>query len=306
MEDLYGWRDEWALVLAGKVTDGTSKVYLRGTNQFLNFLRDEHPEITEVAQVQQRHLEHWNTTLANLGRSKATRRVRLLSIQAWFNYLAKAEDCDVTHNPVVQIDLPVPVRNPPPVIHDEDLVKLIKACKGRAFVDYRDEAIIRLLLDTGMRRAELVGIELPDLDLQRREVEITRKGGKRQTLVFASNTALALTKYLRARRQRPAADSRRLFLSVRPSESGSSHLTGGGVGEMVTRRAQQAGLDRTWPHKLRHTWAHDFLANGGNEQDCERLGGWSPGSNMVKWYGSSQGEHRARSAAKSLARGNRL
>ena len=123
---------------------------------------------------------------------------------------------------------------------------------------------------------------------------------------FSSRTALALRKYLRARARRPWATSRALFLSIRAGASGQARLTGGGVGEMITRRCVTAGIGHRWPHQLRHTWAHDLLDNGANEGDVERLGGWSRGSKMVKRYGSSQADARARKRSRELARGDRV
>jgi site-specific recombinase XerD len=70
---------------------------------------------------------------------------------------------------------PVPV-HPVPVLSDRDVSALLKVCAGRDFPGLRDTAVIRLLLDTGIRRTELVGLTLDDVDLKNRTVKGLGKG----------------------------------------------------------------------------------------------------------------------------------
>ena len=63
-----------------------------------------------------------------------------------------------------------------PILSDEELTALVNACKGKTFNDLRDAAVIRLLIDCGMRVRELTGIEIKDLDLDGESVAVTGKG----------------------------------------------------------------------------------------------------------------------------------
>jgi len=74
---------------------------------------------------------------------------------------------------------------------------------------------------------------------------------------------------------------------------------------MIERRCALAALPPINPHAFRHTWAHDLMANGANESDVERLAGWSSPL-MVRRYGSSAADARARDAHRRLARGDRV
>jgi site-specific recombinase XerC len=65
-----------------------------------------------------------------------------------------------------------------PILTDDDLAALVGACKGQRFVDRRDEAVIRLLIDCGLRVSEVTGIDLPDLDLDSESVTVTGKGSR--------------------------------------------------------------------------------------------------------------------------------
>ncbi|OZM73959.1 integrase [Amycolatopsis antarctica] len=306
-DTLADWLDEWQIVLDnGTVSAETTEVYVRGVTQFITWARDAQPHVTAPEHIDRRHIDLWLGHLTRQGRKEATRRVRLLAVRFWLDYLVDTHDCDLTVNPAARIPLPVPKDHPVPIIDDDSLAALLKATAGRDFFAIRDTAIIRLLLDTGVRRGEVVGIDVDDLDLRTQEVTVTGKGGKTRTLPIGGKTALALRKYLRVRATRPAATSKPLFLSYRASDTGTWRLTGGGVGEMIDRRCEAAGLGHVWPHQLRHTWAHDMLDNGASEGVVERLGGWTPGSKMVKRYGSSMADARARKASMEMARGDRV
>ncbi|WP_169514528.1 tyrosine-type recombinase/integrase [Actinokineospora enzanensis] len=305
MSEFDDWRDEWELVLRSTVSAGTRTVYLRSVNQFVAWLRESSPE-AEVSGLIRRHIDGWAAYLADdLKLAGATRRVRLLAVRFWLDYIVGQPDSGLDSNPASKVRLPVAEEKPVPIISDEDLTALLRTC-DTSFVGLRDEAILRLFLDTGSRRAEIAGTDVDDLDLRAQEVTVTGKGNKTRVSSFGSKTAIALRKYMRARARRPGVDSKALFLSARPHASGEVRLTGGGIGEMFTRRCVLAGLSHMWPHMMRHTWAHDMLDNGANEGVVEKLGGWAPGSKMVKRYGSSMAEARARKAARMMARGDRV
>ena len=309
LDSFTDWLDEWDLVLRGSdVVAGTRTVYLRSCRQFLAWLADTNPRPAEMGELTELHAFGWAGHLKNeRGLAAATRRVRVIAVRFWLDYVAGQPESGLAVNPFAKVPLPVPDEPEVPVIPDEDLSALLRTCEGSTdFVDIRDAAILRLMLDAGPRRAEVSGINVDDLDLREQDVAVLGKGGKRRRLPFGTKTALALRKYLRARARRPYADSAALFLSARPHPSGDCRLTGQGIEEMVRRREKQAGIGHIWPHMFRHTWAHDMLDNGASEGDVERLGGWSRGSKMVRRYGSSMADARARKAARRLSRGDRV
>jgi site-specific recombinase XerD len=306
MNPLVDWLDEWTLELqAGTVSKETIVVYTRAVRQFLTWLAAEHPVVTEPGGITRKHCQGWMRALNDAGKADATRRRAGIALRLFCGYLVGEPDSGLPTNPAQGLDLPMPIAPPVPVIPDEDLVTLLATMKGDRFVDRRDTAIIRLLLDTGCRRAELVGIDLQDLDIHHQQVTVHGKGGKIRIVPFSGKTTLALRKYLRARGRRSFGNTGPLFVSTRPSPTGEWRLTGGGVGEMLDRRCQQAGLEHLHPHQLRHTWAHDMLANGAGESDVERLAGWSTPL-MVRRYGNSVADQRARDASRRLARGDRV
>ena len=88
---------------------------------------------------------------------------------------------------------------PVPVLSDDELRALIAACQGKEFADRRDEAMIRLFVDTGMRVAEMCGITLADLDMRTDQVSVLGKGDRVRILPFGAKTGTSLERYLRLR-----------------------------------------------------------------------------------------------------------
>jgi site-specific recombinase XerD len=186
------------------------------------------------------------------------------------------------------------------VLTDDELTTLLKACAGKRWYDHRDEAIIRLLLDTGIRVTELSSLAVADVDLDREMALVTGKGNKLRPVYFGARTARALDRYLRDRRRHRWAHLNTMFLGERGA------LTADGVRKIITYRGQLAGIKgRLHPHRFRHTFAHDFLMAGGQERDLKRLAGWSSDV-MLERYGASAADVRAREAARRLRRGDRV
>ncbi len=302
------WVDDYHLHLrSGHVTASTRAVYERAVRQFVAFLREAYPDVTEPAQVTHRHVEAWLRSLTETGRRPATRAVRLKAISGWFKWIMGEADSGLTVNPAIAVPRPrveAPLVEIPP---DEALRALLGTVTKPTFLDRRDAALIRLLADAGLRRSEAVGLDLGDLDLTRGEALVRRgKGGRARRVVVSAKTALALARYARVRGRHPAAQvSPALFLSTRADRFGDYRLTGGAVAEMLRRRCRAAGIPAIHPHQLRHAATHALLEAGASEQDVERLMGWTGGT-MVRRYGAALADRRAREAARRLAIGDRL
>lgn len=253
----------------------------------------------DLSSLSRDNVLRWLDALRERGLSAGTIRTRWRGLRRFTSWLLAEGIID--QDPLAGIEVDRPEPPPVPVFTDDELAALVGACKGKSFKDRRDEAVIRLLLDCGVRVSEVTGISLDDLDLDAETVQITGKGSRIRSAYFGSKTALALDRYLRERRNHPHASSSALFLGER------GRFTPDGVRERLKVRAEMAGLDpaKVHPHRFRHTNAHDFLLAGGQERDLKRLMGWRSDT-MLERYGASAADHRAREAARRLKRGDRV
>jgi site-specific recombinase XerD len=168
---------------------------------------------------------------------------------------------------MVKMKPPSILEQPVPVLPVEAL-RLFAACAGKDFEARRDTAMIMLLLDSGTRRAELVGLSVDDLDCEHDVARVIGKGRRERALPFGRKTAVALDRYLRIRSRHAHAASPWLWLGQK------GPLTATGLAQMLWRRGRQAGIEGLHAHQLRHTFAHAWLAQGGLETDLMRIAGW--------------------------------
>jgi site-specific recombinase XerD len=178
-------------------------------------------------------------------------------------------------------------------------MRLFAVCAGTGFEARRDTALIMLLLDTGARRAEMTGLKLSDVDLDLDVLLVLGKGRRERTLPFGRKAGEALDRYLRARARHKDAALPWLWLGKK------GRLTEWGLVQMLRRRGAQAGLPGLHPHQLRHTFAHEWLAQGGAETDLMQIAGWKSRT-MLQRYGASAAAARAREAHRRLSPADRL
>jgi site-specific recombinase XerD len=155
---------------------------------------------------------------------------------------------------------------------EDQLRALIRACVGKTLRDRRDEAIVRLMAETGARAGEIAVMDVTDVDLPAGTAVIRRgKGGKGRLVPFGPQTARAIDRYLRLRRAHRLADSPALWLGDRGKPFGYD-----GLYKSILHRAERAGIDGMYPHRLRHTFADRWLSADGSEGALMTVAGWSP------------------------------
>lgn len=273
----------------------TIETYTNASQAFATWASRQ--QVLTLSQISTPIIRAWLTELRDNGRSPATLANRHSGLKALLRW-AVAERL-IPENPMAGIPIPAAPARPIPVLTPDQLRALLKTTEGLTFEDVRDQGILRLLIDTGMRRMECAALTAADLDLDQDVAVVLGKGGRIRGCPFGARTAKALRRYLRTRAGHEYAHRPELWLGRRGPINANAILL------MLRRRAAQAGIvSRVFVHQLRHTWAHEALQRM-NESDVQRLGGWRD-RDMLARYGASGADERARKAYREHSLGDRL
>jgi integrase/recombinase XerC len=237
-----------------------------------NYARDLR-SIARLAQVRQ--IEDWQSLNADnvraiiaeqhregiSGRSLAR---RLSAMRGLYNFLMGQGQCDV--NPAQDILAPKDKKALPATLDPDEVNRLLAQNLNDPMI-CRDLAMFELMYSSGLRLAELVSIDLADLDLSVGQVRVTGKGGKVRDLPVGEHAVNAINKWLGYRRSLPGADERAVFLSSR-----GQRIAPRTVQMRLKKLAESQGLERDcYPHMLRHSFASHLLESSGDLRAVQEL-----------------------------------
>lgn len=294
--DLAALLPSWELALrAERKSASTVKGYGDGVRRFLAWCAAEQcPAVLDRPTV-----NGFVAGLLDAGAEPATARARHLALRrfsAWLLEEGEAETDEVrdTKPPTLDVKAVDP-------LSEAEVAALVRACREGSpdFRDRRDSAVVRLMVETGMRAGEVVALTVADLDLAGGTVLVRRgKGGKARRVPVGAQTTRALDRYLRTRRSHRLAETEALWLGDR-----GKRWTYDALHKSLSERAAAAGVTGFRPHRLRHTAAHRWLAAGGSEGGLMAVAGWTR-PEMLMRYTKARAESRAADEARRLNLGD--
>jgi site-specific recombinase XerD len=222
------------LTFVGSIT--TSEIF-----DFLSYLANDRPLNPD-------------STFTDYGIEPAARSRKLSAIKSFYKYLT-VRTKQLQENPVADLEYPKLRKSLPKYLTMSQAAALLQAVSGQNAK--RDYAILMIFLNCGIRRSELVGLNISDIYEDR--IRVVGKGNKERIVYFGSSCRKALDAYLEERNKITLTDNRALFGS-----RNGNRISVTAVHRLVDKALLKAGLDTTQfsAHKLRHTAATMMLSGG--------------------------------------------
>ena len=195
-----------------------------------------------------------NISAAEYGIEPSSRARKLSAIKSFYKYLT-VRTKQLTENPVADLEYPKLRKSLPKYLTMEQSAALLRSVSGQN--EKRDYAILMLFLNCGIRRSELVGLNLSDVYEDR--IRVVGKGNKERIVYFGAACRKAIDAYLPERQKKVLTDNKALFGS-----RDGNRISVTAVHRLVKKHMLAAGLDATQfsAHKLRHTAATMMLSGG--------------------------------------------
>lgn len=293
--------DGYRLFLAagGRSPVTIEKIYLPTLEKFDGFLA-ERGMPRRVGSIRREHVQSY---LVDLGERAGRKGARISPATVSKEHRALAvfwkwlvEEDEITASPMERMKRPLVPPTPRKPLTTEDVEKLLATCAGKTFEDRRDTAMLLFLFDSGMRRGELAGLQVADLDLRAHAITVrpeTSKVRQPKIVGFGERTAYHLGRYLRMRAAHKLSFLPDLWLGSR----NRGPLTGGAILLMVRRRAREAGIAGVYVHLFRHTFGNVAGGEGGlSESEMMGQAGWKT-ADMLRSYGAYSANARSAAAA---------
>ena len=261
------------------VSPNTVTAYREDLESFTGFLCNDYFTIARD-QLDLRRVDHLavRAYLAHLARRKLSRSSiarHLSAMRSFFKYLMREAVVDA--NPARIVATPKREKHLPSVMQPSDVALLLEQPDLSTPLGLRDRAFLELLYASGLRIAELVGIDIDDVELRARLVKVRGKGAKERIVPFGSKAEEAMRAWLAAREAPPEEEA--LFVNYR-----GERITARSVRRLfdgyVRDAALRAGIS---PHTMRHSFATHLLNAGADLRAIQELLGHASLSTTQKY-----------------------
>lgn len=240
----------------------TGKHYRRDLHALLEFCREL--AIENWSTLDNEHIRAFAAASYRKGLSAKSIQRRLSAARTFFRYLLREKH--VKRNPVASVSAPKGPKRLPGNL-DADRMGRLLDIPGDGPIINRDRAILELMYSSGLRLAELTGLNCGDIDTHEATVHVTGKGNKDRIVPVGRHALRALDRWHRSRSQLAAADEKALFVSNR-----GTRISARSVQARVTHWARRRGIDsNVYPHLFRHSFATHLLESSHDLRGVQEL-----------------------------------
>ena len=209
-------------------------------------------------------LRAWVARLHRRGLAGRSIQRWLSATRSFYRYLLR--EAVVAHNPASAVSAPKAARRLPKVLSADEAARLV-AVEGDDPMVRRDRALLELFYSSGLRLAELIGLDLGDLDLAEGLVRVTGKGAKTRIVPVGGPARAALAQWLDERAQLVAPQTSAVFV-----DASGARVKARAVQRCIALWARRQGLSRpVHPHMLRHSFATHLLESSGDLRAVQEL-----------------------------------
>ena len=199
-------------------------------------------------------VRNWMVNLMDDGRTATTVNRKLSSLRSFYRFLLKRKVVSV--DPMVKVVGPKKKKPLPSFVREKDMDRLLdESLYDEGFEGCRDRAILETFYATGMRRSELIGLDVADVDLSAKLIKVTGKRNKQRLIPFGDELAEGLLEYIKVRNETLLQGTEAFFVlknGERMYPEAVYRLVRRYISGVVT-------LKKRSPHVLRHTFATAML-----------------------------------------------
>ncbi len=245
----------------------TINSYAQDISQFNNFctetfnINSDNEIVTDFKIVRR-----WVAELSSQGNSSKTINRKLSTLRSYYNFLMR--EGLIKSNPIIKIVRPKTEKKLPEFVSEDNINILLDSADlfNDDFEGTRDKLIIEFLYGTGIRRAELIGINISDVDINNKTIKVTGKGNKQRIIPFPKAIIEVYNKYINYREEL-IAETDNLFIT----KSGKA-IYPNLVYRVVTKNISfVSSMKKRIPHTLRHSYATHLLNNGADINAVKEL-----------------------------------
>ena len=262
------WTDSFLEYLEAErnYSSATIESYAKDLAEFQDFMAGQNPDASWTS-VQSDDVREWVIYLLDEQRLAASSVNRKLSaLRSYYKYLRRMGRVGV--NPMEKVTAPKKRKPLPHFVRESEMDRLLELTKeDRSFIGVRDRLILMVFYETGIRRAELLGMTDASVDLAARQIKVTGKRNKQRIVPFGEELAREFEAYLNAREELQGVKDPMLFVN----ENGAA-VTESQVSNLVKKYLSMVTtIEKKSPHVLRHSFATAMLNNHADLTSIQKL-----------------------------------